>query len=262
MRSSSTSWRSQILSNRLLGISPSSARRRPRPAARASSSPLFSKWCGRSASKVTLSPAGQLVALAVDEQVHRALEDDRGLAAPGLVHRRVVRAAGGGAGGERVHRDVRPLARQRRRQLLDRVAAPAADSAVARADDDDVPRSRRGAAAARATGSSPAAIRAATASVGLVSPRSTWESIGALTPQRSARSRSDRSIASRRAFTRRADPGCRIQLRTRRRAIGLCRGSRHAAYVITYVCISVRSSKPRTRRGAPDASPGQVNTAG
>src|SRR4051812_11402879 len=45
-------------------------------------------------------------------------------------------------------------------------------------------------------------MRLATASVGLVSPRSTCESIGALTPLRSARSRSDRSIASRRARTR------------------------------------------------------------
>ena len=45
-------------------------------------------------------------------------------------------------------------------------------------------------------------MRAATCSVGLVSPRSTWLSIGALTPERSARSRSERSIASRSALTR------------------------------------------------------------
>jgi hypothetical protein len=45
-------------------------------------------------------------------------------------------------------------------------------------------------------------MRPATASVGLVSPRSTCESIGALTPERSARSRSDKSIASRSARTR------------------------------------------------------------
>ena len=44
--------------------------------------------------------------------------------------------------------------------------------------------------------SSPPAIRSATARVGLVSPRSTWESIGADTPLRSARSRSERSMAS------------------------------------------------------------------
>src|SRR3954470_12121616 len=50
--------------------------------------------------------------------------------------------------------------------------------------------------------SSPEAIRLATCRVGLVSPRSTWLSIGAETPERSARSRSERSIASRRAFTR------------------------------------------------------------
>src|SRR6202035_5088321 len=45
-------------------------------------------------------------------------------------------------------------------------------------------------------------MRAATARVGLVSPRSTCESIGALTPLRSARSRSDSEELSRNAFTR------------------------------------------------------------
>src|SRR4051812_28445277 len=50
--------------------------------------------------------------------------------------------------------------------------------------------------------SRPSAIFAASAIVGLVSPRSTWESIGALTPLRSARSRRERPIASRRALTR------------------------------------------------------------
>src|SRR4051794_9259222 len=50
--------------------------------------------------------------------------------------------------------------------------------------------------------SSPEAILLATCNVGLVSPRSTCESIGAETPDRSASSRSERSIASRSAFTR------------------------------------------------------------
>src|SRR5688500_8823678 len=45
-------------------------------------------------------------------------------------------------------------------------------------------------------------MRAAVCKVGLVSPRSTCESIGAETPERSASSLSDRSIASRRALTR------------------------------------------------------------
>ncbi len=45
-------------------------------------------------------------------------------------------------------------------------------------------------------------MREATVNVGLVSPRSTCESIGALTPLRAARSRSERSAASRSAFTR------------------------------------------------------------
>src|SRR4051794_2788778 len=50
--------------------------------------------------------------------------------------------------------------------------------------------------------SRPAAMRPATVRVGLVSPRSTCESIGAETPERSARSRSERSIPSRSARTR------------------------------------------------------------
>src|SRR3954451_18013366 len=50
--------------------------------------------------------------------------------------------------------------------------------------------------------SRPWAMRPAVASVGLVSPRSTWESIGAETPLRSVRSRSERPIASRSARMR------------------------------------------------------------
>ena len=86
------------------------------------------------------------------------------------------------------------------------------------------PSSRR--SSCESESSRPAAILAATASVGLVSPRSTWESIGADTPLRSARSRSDRSIASRRALIRdpTVDP--------------VCDGRCHAAYAITYVCMS------------------------
>src|SRR4051794_41765018 len=45
-------------------------------------------------------------------------------------------------------------------------------------------------------------MRLATDNVGLVSPRSTCDSIGADTPQRSASSRSDRPMASRSARTR------------------------------------------------------------
>ena len=79
----------------------------------ASSGPGFSKWCGRSASKVTASPAARVVALAVDDELHRAGLDDRGLAAAGLVHRRVAGAAGLRARGERVARDLGALAGQR-----------------------------------------------------------------------------------------------------------------------------------------------------
>src|SRR3954468_6002552 len=50
--------------------------------------------------------------------------------------------------------------------------------------------------------SRPPAIFPATASVGLVSPRSTWASIGAEQPLRQGRSRSDRPPASRSALTR------------------------------------------------------------
>ncbi len=60
--------------------------------------------------------------------------------------------------------------------------------------------------------SSPVAIRLAIWSVGLVSPRSTCESIGALTPERSARSRSDRSIASRSARTLDPTPFCAVSV--------------------------------------------------
>ena len=48
-------------------------------------------------------------------------------------------------------------------------------------------------------------MRAATVSVGLVSPRSTCESIGALTPLRSARSRSDSALGLAQRLHARAD---------------------------------------------------------
>ena len=83
--------------------------------------------------------------------------------------------------------------------------------------------------------SRPAAIFCATASVGLVSPRSTCDSIGALTPLRSARSRSERSIASRRLLTR--APTAPSGVTTVPLAVS-SRGARHLGlYVITYVCM-------------------------
>ena len=131
----------------------------------------------------------------------RPSSDDRGLAAAGLVDRRVVRAAGGGAGRERVQRDLGALAGQRP------ASAPRSGGRRAR------PPSRR--SPARTTRDAVALVEAQQlrerqlearrdlrprpTSVGLVSPRSTWDSIGAETPLRSARSRSDRSIASRSA---------------------------------------------------------------
>ena len=89
----------------------------------ASRRPGFSKWWGRSASKVTASPSLQLVRDAVADQAQPALQHHGGLAAAGLVHRRVVRPAGGGAGRQRVQRHLGALARQRRRQHLVAVAA-------------------------------------------------------------------------------------------------------------------------------------------
>ena len=73
-------------------------------------------------------------------------------------------------------------------------------------------------------------MRSATASVGLVSPRSTWESIGAETPLRSARSRSDRSMPSRRARIRVPTP---------------VTVDRHALYVITDICMFARPGPGR-----------------
>src|SRR3954451_13411560 len=71
-------------------------------------------------------------------------------------------------------------------------------------------------------------MRAATARVGLVSPRSTWESIGADTPVRSARSRSDSDEASRSARTR----GPKVT--SARDGVGSAATATVRAYVITY----------------------------
>ena len=159
-------------------------------------------------------------------QHHGARLDQRGLARAGLVHGRVAGAAGARAGRERVARDLGALAGQRRREDLVAVAAAPPRRRSSRADDG------HGAGLVEAQSwrqrrSSPAAMRAATCRVGLVSPRSTWESIGAETPERSARSRSERPSASRSALTR-DPPTVRV------------RGDRHpAAYAITYACIGL-----------------------
>ena len=98
----------------------------------ASSSPRFSKWCGRSASKVTQSPAPSACAAPSISSSQRAALDDRGLARARLVHRRVAGPAGRGAGRERVARDLGALAGQRRREHLVAVAAGAARAALVR----------------------------------------------------------------------------------------------------------------------------------
>src|SRR5205823_11649313 len=79
--------------------------------------------------------------------------------------------------------------------------------------------------------------RPATLSVGLVSPRSTWLNIGADTVVRSARSLSDRPMASRRALTRGPKSGLEPL------AVAML------AYVITYVCIGCRRRGLKTRGG-------------
>ena len=73
--------------------------------------------------------------------------------------------------------------------------------------------------------SRPAAIRLATCSVGLVSPRSTWLSIGALTP------RALGEVAQREVhrLAQRADPRADVDLRLDRRRPAPLR-----AYVIAY----------------------------
>ena len=72
-------------------------------------------------------------------------------------------------------------------------------------------------------------MRAATVSVGLVSPRSTCESIGALTPLRSARSRRDSPAASRSALTR-APMTARVERIGRAQLLG---GGRHYACTLS-----------------------------
>ena len=67
-------------------------------------------------------PLLQFVAAAVDDQRQGAGEDDGGLAAAGLVHRRVLAAAGAGAGVEHMQGDVGALTGQRRGQLLEAVS--------------------------------------------------------------------------------------------------------------------------------------------
>ena len=147
----------------------------------------------------------ELVALAVDVEHDRAGLDERDLAAAGLVHRRVAGPAGlrrrrpaawressarwPGSGGVRISK-LWPLRAEppwRRSRARDDRHAAALVEAQQLARGADRARTRCG---------------AATASVGLVSPRSTWLSIGALTPERSARSRSERPPASRSALTR------------------------------------------------------------
>ena len=138
---------------------------------------------------------------AVHVQGQRTPLDDGGLTRARLVARRVAGTAGDGARGQRVARDLGAQAGQRRGEDLVGVAAGAAAATLAGRTTETMPSSSRR-SSCESRSSSPEAILLATCSVGLVSPRSTCESIGAETPERSASSRSERSIASRSAFTR------------------------------------------------------------
>ena len=112
-------------------VSSVAGRRRRRRAATASSGPGFSKWWGRSASKVTQSPSASVWRSPSMSQDDVAGLDERGLAAAGLVHRRVAGPAGRGAGCEHVARELGALAGQRRGQDLVAVAAAVAAAAAA-----------------------------------------------------------------------------------------------------------------------------------
>ena len=210
-----TSCVSQILSNSVCGIVIGPSRRRRRlPAASepaettarnaASSSAGFSKWCGRSASNVTQSPSRQLVALAVADEHRRCRArraPSRGCRARASAGRRPRRwrrrARACGARAPRAGRAAPAVSTSKR---CPRRALPPRWRWAARTIVTAPPSSRRSSCDRRS--SRPAAMRAATVSVGLVSPRSTCESIGALTPLRAARSRSERSADSRSALTR------------------------------------------------------------
>ena len=206
MRPSETSWASQILSNMVLGIVASSIpsatpRQSPRgtgPGRRVS----FSKWCGRSASKVTASPSwsswrlpstisarAPLRTTVVSRLPGSCIGGSSGppVAAPASRVCSETSARWPGSGG--VSSSKRWPPRVELRRPFSRLITTCSPSS--RRSSCDSVRSR------------PVAIFAATAIVGLVSPRSTCESIGALTPLRSARSRRERPIASRRACTRR-----------------------------------------------------------
>src|SRR3954447_21986720 len=91
-------------------------------------------------------------------------------------------------------------------------------------------------------------MRAATARVGLVSPLSTWESIGALTPLRSARSRSDRPMASRRARMRTPTVGASPR-DPPRSSVAV---TAIALYVITYICLPPIDTGPSLWEGRLD----------
>ena len=151
---------------------------------------------------------GEGVALAVDGQGPPLPGARKRSARPALVQRRVAGAGRGGAGRQRAPR--RPLAGRAtegsaprsggRGRLRERRSPARATHDVAALIEAQELRERQ---------LSPAAIRSATARVGLALPRSTCDSIGAETPLRAARSRRRGPSPRARIRTRRSHPGSR-----------------------------------------------------
>ena len=197
----------------------------------ASRRPGFSKWCGRSASNVTASPCSRSCATPSQTSRTPPVEHDRGLAAAGLVHRRVAGAAGGGARGERVQRDLGALARQRAASAPrsgGRRAWPPSSRWSARTTVTPSPSSRR--SSCERVSSRPAAIFAATASVGRrVAPLDLGE-------HRRRHAAALGEVAQREVH--RLAQGLDARRRPRCGRWPWCRC--HGAYVITYVCITVK----------------------
>ena len=183
---------------------------------------------------------------AVAKQRHGSRLDERRLATARLVHRRIARPARHRARGERVARELRALARQRRRQDLVAVAATGPTGGgpcgARRAGRSSPPRPRRVAAAARAADRDrPRSGRRSAASGS--SPRARPARASARSrPERNARSRNDNSIASRSARMRGPSGSTPLPVWTL--------VSHRSAYVITYARMCTRSvvgRKPDTR---------------
>src|SRR4051812_42718530 len=142
-RPGATSWSAQILSNSVLGIRSSPPCSAAAQAGgddreqRGVPGPGVLEVVGQVGVEGDAVAGVQLVAVAVDVEHDAAVLDERDLAAARLVHGRVAGAAGARLGRERVAAELGALARQRRGEDLEGVAAlgRAAAAALLRADD-------------------------------------------------------------------------------------------------------------------------------